>query len=98
MAGTYADQAALATSNEFIAKVRVAIIKAALDIFLGTDRKSVEMLQLVSNILIDSESYAKQMAWLIAGGNATVGAAAPAVPDDGALSWCVNDMLPKLVR
>jgi hypothetical protein len=96
--GTYADQAALAVNNEFIAKVRVALIKKALDIFAGADRQSVGTLNLVTAILSDSDGYAARMAWLIAAGNSEVGTNAPAIPDDGALSWCVADMLPKLVR
>lgn len=98
MPGTYAEQAELAVNAAFVNKVRVALIKAALDIFAGTDRQSVGTLGLVASVLTDSDAYAQKMAWLIAAGNATVGAAAPAIPDDGALSWCVNDMLPKLVR
>jgi hypothetical protein len=98
MAGAASDITYLATVNEFINQCRVALIKRAVEIDAGTDRQSVGMLNTISGILSDSESYAKRMAWLVAAGNPTIAAAAPAVPSEGDTQYAVNTMLPKFVR
>jgi len=98
MAGTAADIATLASLNDFIARVRVALIKRAVEIDAGSDRQSAAMLNGVAGIMGNSEDIAKRMAWLVAAGNPTIAAAAPAVPSEGDTQYAVNTMLPKLVR
>lgn len=98
MAGTYTDQATLAQTNEFIALVKVALLKRAVELDDGNAKLDVGTLNLIFAIMQDPDTYAKRMAWLIAGTNATVGAAAPAVPTESDVQYCVNTLLPKLVR
>ena len=98
MAGTAADIAVLATLNEFIVQCRVALVKRAVEIDAGSDRQSAQMLNGVAGIMSNSEDISKRMAWLIAAGNPTISAAAPAVPSEGDTQYAVNTMLPKLVR
>ena len=98
MAGTAADIATLASLNDFIARVRVALIKRAVEIDAGSDRQSAATLNGVASIMSNSEDIAKRMAWLVAAGNPTIAAAAPSVPSEGDTQYAVNTMLPKLVR
>ena len=98
MAGTASDVAYLASLNTFIAQVRVALIKRAVEIDAGSDRQTTSMLNGVAGIMSNSEDIAKRMAWLIAAGNPTIAAAAPAEPSEGDTQFAVNTMLPKLVR
>jgi hypothetical protein len=98
MAGTYADMAQLAVLNDFINLCRVSLLKRAVELDDGTDKLSAGMLNLIGSIMSDAENYAKRMAWLIAAGNATIAAAAPAVPSEGDTQYAVNTFLPKLVR
>jgi hypothetical protein len=98
MAGAASDIATLASLNEFIVKVRVALVKRAVEIDAGSDRQSASTLNTVAGIMSDSEDIAKRMAWLVAAGNPTIAAAAPAVPSEGDTQYAVNTMLPKLVR
>lgn len=98
MAGTYADQATLATTNAFIDLCKVALLKRAVELSDGTDKLDAPTLNTIASIMQDAGGYASRMAWLIAATNATVGASAPAVPSQGDLQFCVNTLLPKLVR
>jgi hypothetical protein len=98
MAGTYQDQAYLASLNDFITLVKVALLKRAVELDDGSTKQTVGTLNLISSIMSDPDSYAKRMGWLIAATNATVGAAAPAVPSASDVQYCVNTLLPKLVR
>ena len=98
MAGAASDIAQLASLNDFIVQVRVALVKRAVEIDADTDRQSVAMLNSVSSIMSNSEDMAKRMAWLIAAGNPTIAAAAPAVPSEGDTQYAVNTLLPKLAR
>lgn len=98
MPGTAADITTLANSNDFIAQCRVALVKRAVEIDAGTDRQSATTLNGVASIMSNSEDIAKRMAWLVAAGNATIAAAAPAVPSEGDTQFAVNTLLPKLLR
>jgi hypothetical protein len=96
MAGTYADQATLAVSSTFISQCKVALIHRAVELNDGSDRLSIGMLNLIRNVLSDSETYAGRVAWLVAAGNPTIAAAAPAVPSEGDTQFAVNTILPVL--
>ena len=98
MVGTAADITALASSNDFIAQCRVALVKRAVEIDAGTDRQSAVTLNGVANIMANSEDVARRMAWLVAAGNPTIAAAAPAVPSESDTQYVVNTLLPKLLR
>jgi hypothetical protein len=98
MAGTYAEMAELATLNDFVNLCKISLLKRAVELDDGTDKQTVGILNLLSGIMTDSDGYAKRMAWLIAAGNATISAAAPAVPSEGDTQFAVNTFLPKLVR
>ena len=98
MAGTASDISTLASLNDFIQQVRVALVQRAVEIDADTDRQSAAMLNMVASIMSSSEDIAKRLAWLIAAGNPTIAAAAPAVPSESDTQYAVNTMLPKLVR
>ena len=111
MAGTYADQSTLATDNAFIALCRVALLKRALELSAEATARlaaneaarvilnqSNAEIALCNSVLSDAQGYAQRMAWLVAAGNATIGAAAPALPTQNDVQYAVNQTLPTLVR
>lgn len=96
MAGTFADQAVLATDNAFINKCRVALIFRATQLMNSTDAQSpatLDRLNQANAILSNAGSQAPNIAWLVATGNATIAAAAPVVPIDGDVQFAVNTLL-----
>lgn len=97
MAGTLAEQAELATSNAFIAKVRCAMIYRANELYNSESKQTLAVLQQAKQILQSAAGNAETVAALIASGNATIAAAAPAVPSDGDTQYAVNVTLPMLV-
>ena len=98
MAGTYAEQTTLAQDSQFINLCRAALIKRAFELDDGTDKQTLGTLNLVNGVMSDSAGYAQRMAWLVACGNPTIGAAAPVLPSQGDVQYAVNTYLPKLVR
>lgn len=96
MAGTFADKATLATDNAFINKVRVALIFRANELLVSTAAQSAGTLKALTNadgIFRGAASDAPSMAWRVAASNATIGAAAPAVPIDSDVQFAVNTIL-----
>jgi hypothetical protein len=97
MAGTLAEQAELATTNAFIAKVRCAMIFRANHLYNSDSKQSLAVLQQARDILQNAGGQAAQIAAIIASGNATIAAAAPAVPNDSDTQYAVNQTLTMLI-
>jgi hypothetical protein len=113
MPGTYAEKAELATLNDFINLCKIALLTRAVELDTNNAALVAEMTgkasdpastkfmlsasSLVSRIVNDADGYAKKMAWLVAAGNPTIGANAPAVPKEGDVQYAVNSFLPKLI-
>lgn len=98
MAGTFAEQAELATSNAFIAKVKCAMIFRATELFNSASKQDFLVLQQAREILMNAGGNAGTIAALVASGNATIAAAAPAVPSDGDTQYAVNVTLTSLLK
>lgn len=96
MAGTFADKATLATDNAFINKCRVAMLFRANELLSSTAAQNATTratLVSMDGIFRNAGSDAPSMAWRIAAGNSTIGAAAPAVPIDSDIQFAVNTFL-----
>lgn len=96
MPGTFADKATLATDNAFINKCKVAMIFRANELLTSTAAQSAATLNALTDadiIFRNAASDAPSMAWRVAAGNATIGAAAPAVPIDSDVQFAVNTLL-----
>lgn len=98
MAGTFADQATLASDNAFIAKVRAALIFRATELSASETAQTWAVLDQARNILNNAGSDAEHIAALISSGNPTIAAAAPAVPSDGDTQYAVNVTLTSLLK
>lgn len=98
MAGTFAEQAQLASDIAFIAKVRVAMIFRANELFNSTSAQTLSVLQQSKGILSNAGSQAPDIAALVATGNATVAAAAPTIPSDGDTQYAVNTVLTSMLK
>jgi hypothetical protein len=97
MAGTFADQATLAADNAFIAKVRAAMIYRATELYNSQTAQTWRVLQQARGILDNAAFDAPKITALVASGNATIAAAAPAVPNDGDTQYAVNTVLTSLL-
>lgn len=100
MAGTLADKAALAVDNAFIAKCRVAMIFRANELLTSTAAQSAATrasLNAMDALFRSAGSDAANIAWRVAASNASIGAAAPAVPNDSDTQFAVNTVLAALV-
>lgn len=95
MAGTFAEQAALAADNNFINKCRCAIIFRAVEL-LTTNGTNEYIRQAMLNALRNGGADAALMAARLASGSATIAAAAPAVPSDADTQTAVNQFLSRL--
>lgn len=93
MAGTFTDKATLANDNAFINKCRAAMLFRAVELTNSATAQSFATLQKMATILQNAGSGAANMAWLVAAGNSTIGAAAPAVPIDSDTQFAVNTFL-----
>jgi len=96
MAGTFAEKATLAVDNAFINKIRVALIFRANELLASTAAQGAgtkAALTSADAIFRTAGSDAPSMAWRVAAGNATIGAAAPAVPIDSDVQFAVNTIL-----
>jgi len=93
MAGTLAEIATLATDNGFIAKIRGAMIKRAVELVTSATAQNLNTLNQMISILRSAGGEASNIAWLVAAGNATIAAAAPAVPNDSDTQFAVNTQL-----
>lgn len=98
MAGTFADQATLASDNAFIAKVRAAMIYRATELSASETAQTWIVLNQARNILNNAGAEAEHIAALISSGNPTIAAAAPAVPSDGDTQYAVNVTLTNLLK
>jgi hypothetical protein len=113
MPGTYAEKAQLATTAEFIALCKVALITRATELDINNANLVSELMgkasdpastkfmlsaqSIVGRIIGDADGYAQKMAWLIAAGNPTIGATAPEVPKEGDVQYAANVFFPKLI-
>jgi len=97
MAGTLAEQSELAVSNAFIAKVKCAMIFRANQNYTSETKQSLAVLEQSKSILRNAASDAPALAAIIASGNATIAAAAPAVPSDADTQYAVNTALTMLI-
>lgn len=98
MAGTYSEQAQLALTNDFISLVKVSLIKRALELNAEDVKHTVNEINLYKDIISNADGYASRVAWLVACGNPTIGAAAPVVPNSNDTQYAVNQVIPLLVR
>lgn len=98
MAGTFADQAQLANDSAFIAKVRVAMIFRANELFNSTSAQTLATLQQSKGILSNAGAQAPDIAALVATGNPTIASAAPAIPSDGDTQFAVNTVLTSMLK
>jgi len=99
MAGSFLDQYALSTNNDFLAKVRCAMIFRATEVWNNSQKFSYSTLEQAKIILTDRSSGMFEMiARYVASGNATIAAAAPAMPSDGDVQFAVNTMLSSLLN
>lgn len=96
MAGTFTDQATLATDNAFINKCKVAMLFRANQLNTSATAQTYLTLSKMNTILQNGASDASRMAWLVATGNSTIAAAAPAVPNDSDTQFAVNTFLGQL--
>lgn len=92
MAGTFADQAALAANSDFVNKCRAAMIKQAFAV-VDANTQPLWLRNKMSAIINSAASDATNMAWRVASGNSTIAAAAPAVPTDNDTQFAVNTFL-----
>lgn len=97
MAGTFADQATLTADNAFIAKVRAALIFRANELYNSATAQSYQTLVQARGILDNAGGDAPKYAALVATGNPTIAAAAPAVPSDSDTQYAVNVFLASLL-
>jgi hypothetical protein len=97
MAGTFADQATLTADNAFIAKVRAAMIYRAVELYDSDTAQSWAVLKQARSILDNAGGDAAKIAALVASGNPTIAAAAPAVPNDADTQYAVNVVLTTLL-
>jgi hypothetical protein len=95
MAGTFSDQAVLASDNAFINKCRAAMLFRANELMAMASPPVPRLgtLQQATQIIRSSGSDASNMAWIVATTNPTIAAAAPAVPTDGDVQFAVNTQL-----
>ena len=93
MAGTFADKALLANELAFIAKCRAAMIARAVELTDSATAQTLPVLQKMNGIIQSAGSDATNMAWRVACGNSTIGAAAPTVPSDSDTQFAVNTFL-----
>lgn len=98
MAGTFADQATLTSDNAFIAKVRAAMIYRATEMYGSETAQTWATLNQAREILQSAARDAAIIAALVASGNPTIAAAAPAVPSDGDTQYAVNVVLEALLK
>lgn len=98
MAGTFAEQAQLASDSAFIAKIRVAMIFRANELFNSQSAQTLAVLLQAKGILSNAGSQAPDVAALVATGNPTIAAAAPAIPSDGDTQFAVNTVLTALLK
>ena len=92
MAGTFTDQATLASDNAFINKCRAAMIFRAVE-KVDADAQTLAFRNKLATILSNAGADAPGMAWRIASGNSTISAAAPTVPSDADTQFAVNTFL-----
>ncbi len=93
MAGTFAEQATLATDNAFINKCRTAMLFQAMQLTTSATAQNVKTLAQMQSILQSAGGSAANLAWVVATGNSTIAAAAPVVPNDSDTQFAVNTIL-----
>lgn len=98
MAGTFADQATLASDNAFIAKVRVAMVARAVEQYYNATAQPFSVLNQARQILNDAGNDAARISWLAIAADAAIKAAAPVVPSDAATQAAVNVVLTALLK
>lgn len=103
MAGTLADQAALANTNAFIDNVRVAILSRSKKILDNTAGRETEAGKLQRQLAIIHSAISsglggleRQVAWLVATMDNSISSGSPALPADNDLQNAVNTQLARL--
>jgi H+/gluconate symporter-like permease len=93
----FSEQITLANTNEFINKIKIALLIRANELYLSVSPQNLKTLQKCSSILKSGASEAQTIALVIAASNSTISAIAPAVPDDDTIQSAVNQVLPLLI-
>lgn len=90
----YTDVATLAADTTFQAKVKVAIVDAAVDVMAESEATAQWQARrdLAVRILADPEAQVARIAMIVAASNETIRAAAPAVPIDGDTAFAVASL------
>jgi hypothetical protein len=99
MAGTFAEQAELAASAELAVKVKAALIKNAayhLDPAVVATLAGVKTF--ARELILAPDPWIQRFADIVAYGNATTAAAAPAVPTDQDTDYIVNVFFTRLAH
>ena len=98
MAGTFSDQATLASDNTFIGMVKRAMITTAIANYYSTTAQPFSVLQQAREILLTAGGNAANIAALAIAADATIKSNAPAVPSDAATQSAVNVVLAALLK
>jgi len=98
MSGTYAEQATLGSDNSFIAKVGVAMISKAVEVYYSTTAQDYRRLSQAKTILDSGAGDAGRIAKLAIAASQTIREAAPAVPSDANTQTAVNTVLEALLK
>lgn len=97
MANTFSDKATLATSNEFINQVKLALIQRSNELLVAAEKFERAELNQANVIFRNAGNDAALTAWLIVITDATVAASAPNIPADADVQTAVNNVLPMLL-
>lgn len=94
MPGTYSDVATLAADASYQAKIKVALLDAAIDIMAEatTTPQYDRRRELAIDVLRNPDAHVARVALIVAASNETIRAAAPAVPADGDVQFVVNSI------
>jgi len=98
MAGTFSEQAQLATDNTFIGMVKRAMISRAVELYYSATAQPYSVLAQAKEILISAGNNADKIAALVIAADATISANAPVMPTDSATQTAVNTVLTALLK
>jgi hypothetical protein len=98
MAGTFADQATLAATKEFIDKVEIAMLARAIEQYYSVTAQPFAVLEQARLLLNGTGIHPTRVAQLVVAADATIKANSPVVPSDSAVQAAVNIVLTALLR
>jgi hypothetical protein len=98
MAGTFADEATLASDNTFIGMVKRAMLTRAVEQYYNSTAQPYSVLNQAKTILITAAGNAADIAALAVAADATIKANAPTIPSDAATQSAVNTVLTALLK